>query len=115
MERRTLLKGSLAGLSSLCLSRTLGNSILTSINAANQTVRFDPTWESLAQYQVPDWFRDAKFGMWAHWGPQCQPERLLGAPGNLTFSQSADGLKVNLADQVPGKIAHVLKIEGAIS
>jgi alpha-L-fucosidase len=27
------------------------------------------------QYQVPDWFRDAKFGMWAHWGPQCQPER----------------------------------------
>jgi alpha-L-fucosidase len=24
---------------------------------------------------VPDWFRDAKFGIWAHWGPQCQPER----------------------------------------
>jgi alpha-L-fucosidase len=23
---------------------------------------------------VPDWFRDAKFGIWAHWGPQCQPE-----------------------------------------
>ncbi|MBO2008837.1 alpha-L-fucosidase [Siccationidurans soli] len=35
---------------------------------------FRPTWESLAQYQTPDWFRDAKFGMWAHWGPQCQPE-----------------------------------------
>jgi alpha-L-fucosidase len=34
-----------------------------------------PTWESLAQYyRVPDWFRDAKFGIWAHWGPQCQPE-----------------------------------------
>lgn len=30
-----------------------------------------PTWESLSQYDVPDWFRDAKFGMWAHWGPQC--------------------------------------------
>ena len=25
-------------------------------------------------YRVPDWFRDAKFGIWAHWGPQCQPE-----------------------------------------
>jgi hypothetical protein len=37
--------------------------------------RFQPTWESLAgSYQVPDWFRDAKFGIWAHWGPQCQPE-----------------------------------------
>jgi len=37
--------------------------------------KFKPTWESLAQYQnAPDWFRDAKFGIWAHWGPQCQPE-----------------------------------------
>jgi alpha-L-fucosidase len=37
--------------------------------------RFAPTWESLKQYEVPEWFRDAKFGIWAHWGPQCQPER----------------------------------------
>ncbi|GAA4496577.1 alpha-L-fucosidase [Hymenobacter ginsengisoli] len=35
---------------------------------------FQPTWESLSGYQVPEWFRDAKFGLWAHWGPQCQPE-----------------------------------------
>ena len=34
---------------------------------------FQPTWDSLAQYQTPEWFRDAKFGIWAHWGPQCQP------------------------------------------
>ncbi len=37
--------------------------------------KFEPTWESLAQYEAPDWFRDAKFGIWAHWGPQCEPER----------------------------------------
>ncbi|MDQ8202151.1 alpha-L-fucosidase [Pelagicoccus sp. SDUM812003] len=37
--------------------------------------KFEPTWESLAQYEVPEWFRDAKFGIWAHWGPQCEPER----------------------------------------
>ncbi len=36
--------------------------------------KFEPTWKSLEQYQAPDWFRDAKFGIWAHWGPQCQPE-----------------------------------------
>jgi alpha-L-fucosidase len=36
--------------------------------------KFEPTWQSLAQYETPDWFRDAKFGIWAHWGPQCQPE-----------------------------------------
>jgi alpha-L-fucosidase len=36
---------------------------------------YEPTWESLAKYgQAPDWFRDAKFGIWAHWGPQCEPE-----------------------------------------
>lgn len=23
------------------------------------------------EYQFPDWLRDAKFGIWAHWGPQC--------------------------------------------
>lgn len=35
--------------------------------------KFEPTWHSLKQYQAPEWFRDAKFGIWAHWGPQCQP------------------------------------------
>lgn len=35
---------------------------------------FSPTWESLSQYEAPEWFRNAKFGIWAHWGPQCQPE-----------------------------------------
>jgi alpha-L-fucosidase len=35
---------------------------------------FQPTWDSLATFQVPEWYRDAKFGIWAHWGPQCQPE-----------------------------------------
>lgn len=36
-----------------------------------QTGRFEPTWESLKQYETPEWFRNAKFGIWAHWGPQC--------------------------------------------
>ncbi len=35
---------------------------------------FEPSWESLKQYETPEWFKDAKFGIWAHWGPQCQPE-----------------------------------------
>ena len=37
---------------------------------------FKPTWESLAEaYRVPEWFRDAKFGIWAHWSAQCVPEQ----------------------------------------
>ena len=35
---------------------------------------FKPDWNSLTNYQTPEWFRDAKFGIWAHWGPQCEPE-----------------------------------------
>lgn len=35
---------------------------------------FQPTWDSLLQYEAPEWYRDAKFGVWAHWSPQCVPE-----------------------------------------
>ncbi len=35
---------------------------------------FKADWNSLTNYQTPEWFRDAKFGIWAHWGPQCEPE-----------------------------------------
>jgi alpha-L-fucosidase len=34
------------------------------------------SWEELAdQYKCPEWFRDAKFGIWFHWGPQSVPEQ----------------------------------------
>src|SRR3954447_2726538 len=37
---------------------------------------FAPTWDSLTtNYRVPEWFRDAKFGIWAHWTAQCVPEQ----------------------------------------
>ena len=37
--------------------------------------KFQPTDESFKQYQYPEWFRDAKFGIWAHWGPQAVPRQ----------------------------------------
>jgi len=36
---------------------------------------YKPTDESLKQYQYPEWFRDAKFGIWSHWGPQAVPRQ----------------------------------------
>jgi alpha-L-fucosidase len=36
---------------------------------------FDPSAGSLQKYQCPEWFRDAKFGIWAHWGPQAVPRQ----------------------------------------
>lgn len=45
---------------------------LPSINRSRP--HFAPSWQSLTeQFAIPDWFRDAKFGIWAHWGPQCVP------------------------------------------
>ncbi len=35
---------------------------------------FQPEWKSLLDYEAPEWYRDAKFGIWAHWSPQCVPE-----------------------------------------
>jgi alpha-L-fucosidase len=44
---------------------------------------FLPAWESLAAYRVPDWFRDAKFGIFIHWGPYSVP-----AFGNEWYSRN---------------------------
>jgi alpha-L-fucosidase len=37
--------------------------------------KFKPDDESFKQYQYPEWFRDAKFGIWSHWGPQAVPRQ----------------------------------------
>jgi alpha-L-fucosidase len=34
---------------------------------------FQPTWDSLRGYHCPEWYRDAKLGIWSHWGPQSVP------------------------------------------
>jgi alpha-L-fucosidase len=42
---------------------------------AVEPARFEPNWASLIEsYRTPDWFRDAKLGLWAHWSAQCIPE-----------------------------------------
>ena len=54
--------------------------LMTLAISAQQNLRkvegsFQPTDESLKQYRYPEWFRDAKFGIWAHWGPQAVPRQ----------------------------------------
>ncbi len=32
------------------------------------------TWEEHGEvYQIPDWYKNGKFGIWTHWGPQTFP------------------------------------------
>lgn len=40
--------------------------LMTGITSATT---YEPEWNSLEQHQTPEWFRDAKFGIYAHWGP----------------------------------------------
>jgi len=71
IARRTLIKaaalGLTAGLPVMAQARRL---------SAVATGSFKPNWDSLiAGYNAPAWFRDAKFGIWAHWSAQCVPEQ----------------------------------------
>jgi alpha-L-fucosidase len=47
--------------------------IFGSFSVIGQQPAFQPTWSSLAQYHIPDWFRDAKFGIFIHWGVYSVP------------------------------------------
>jgi len=46
-----------------------------SLAAPRGGTSFQPSWDSLQSYETPSWFRDAKFGIWAHWSAQCVPEQ----------------------------------------
>ncbi|MCK5642211.1 MAG: alpha-L-fucosidase, partial [Gammaproteobacteria bacterium] len=47
--------------------------LLTGCASIQTTDRFEPTAESLKQYECPEWFRDAKFGIYFHWGVYSVP------------------------------------------
>lgn len=34
---------------------------------------YEADWASLQRYETPDWFKDAKFGIFIHWGPYAVP------------------------------------------
>ena len=70
MRRRRVLAGLAATVPGLAATALLPRPAL----GATARGPFRPDWDSLGAYRTPDWFRDAKFGIWAHWGPQCEPE-----------------------------------------
>jgi alpha-L-fucosidase len=67
---------------------------------------FDGTAASLGAYRIPDWFRDAKFGIWAHWGPQSAAEYGDWYARNI-YIQGSDQYKQHLATYGhPSKVGH---------
>jgi alpha-L-fucosidase len=49
------------------------NAILADVERGANQGPFRPDWNSLSQYKVPDWYRDAKFGIFIHWGVYSVP------------------------------------------
>jgi alpha-L-fucosidase len=49
------------------------NAILADVERGANQGPFRPDWNSLSQYRVPDWYRDAKFGIFIHWGVYSVP------------------------------------------
>ncbi|MFR9635613.1 MAG: alpha-L-fucosidase [Rikenellaceae bacterium] len=47
--------------------------LCTSLVSAKPTKQYDADWESLQTYEVPEWYKDCKFGIYFHWGPYSVP------------------------------------------
>ncbi|WP_020528359.1 alpha-L-fucosidase [Flexithrix dorotheae] len=48
--------------------------LLALISLSSRAQKYEPNWESLSQYETPQWFSDAKFGVFIHWGVMSVPE-----------------------------------------
>src|ERR1700730_6133024 len=103
------MKSLLAGASFLVLAPIVLGQIVPPVDLAASTARqiskvraetsstnthapYHASWDSLAAYRTPDWFRDAKFGIFLHWGVYSVPafgnewySRNMYVPGNPAF------------------------------
>ena len=53
--------------------------------------KYEPTWESLKSYSTPEWYRDAKFGIFIHWGIYAVPAfRNEWYPRNMYIKDSPE-------------------------
>ncbi|CAN5248205.1 alpha-L-fucosidase [soil metagenome] len=63
--------------------------------------RYQATWESLKKYQTPDWFRDAKFGIFIHWGVYSVPAFGSEWYPRQMYQQGSDEFKHHVATYGP--------------
>ncbi|MHC4790601.1 MAG: alpha-L-fucosidase [Planctomycetota bacterium] len=48
-------------------------SIVSGCHQQVEVKKYEPTWESLSQWKVPQWFDDAVLGIYCHWGVYSVP------------------------------------------
>jgi len=47
--------------------------LLKKVDTADRQGPFRTDWESLEKYEAPEWYKDAKFGIFIHWGAYSVP------------------------------------------
>ena len=47
--------------------------LLATVDQVDHEGPFRPDWQSLQHYEAPEWYRDAKFGIFIHWGVYSVP------------------------------------------
>ena len=49
------------------------SALLQDVDRQSHDGPFRPDWQSLQSYEVPEWYKDAKFGIFIHWGVYSVP------------------------------------------
>lgn len=75
--------------------------ILADVNRVNSEGPFRPDWESLQTYKVPDWYKDAKFGIFIHWGVYSVPAFGSEWYPRLMYLQGSEEYKHHIATYGP--------------
>ena len=70
-----------------------------------QAQAFEANWESLASYEIPAWFNDAKFGIFIHWGPYAVPAHKSEWYPRLMYMDTATfSAQLNLQGEGPNPV-----------
>ena len=73
------------------------SAILASVDKSARGGPFQPDWDSLKGYKIPEWYQDAKFGIFIHWGVYSIPAfgtewypRMMYRQGSSEFKHEVD-------------------------
>jgi len=75
--------------------------LLTDVDRTVSAGPYRPDWESLRQYETPDWYKDAKFGIFIHWGVYSVPAFGSEWYPRMMYQEGSDEYKHHLATYGP--------------
>ncbi len=71
--------------------------IAPSVTGEPARLKFEPTLESMQQYESPEWYADAKLGIYMHWGPMSIPGVATTWYARWIYEQGSEGNKYHVA------------------